>query len=54
MPSDKRGGRGRCGVYNWRVKEGKKEVFSNPTKFACKTFINENKDRKLKLVPPNY
>lgn len=54
MPSDKRGGRGRSAIYNWRVKEGNKEVFSDPTKFSCMIYIKKNKPRKFKLVPPNY
>jgi hypothetical protein len=50
------GGRGRSAIYNWRVKAGKKEVFSKPTKFECKIFIKEHqKDYhdKLRLIPPN-
>jgi hypothetical protein len=57
MPSDIRGGRGRSAIYNWRVKCGKKEVFSDPVKIVCSTFVRENKkkfNQKLKLVPPNY
>jgi hypothetical protein len=54
MPSDIRGGRSRSAIYKWRVKEGKKEKFSDVSKFACKIFIKNNKDLKLKLVKPNY
>jgi hypothetical protein len=60
MPSDRKGGRGRSEIYNWRVKCGNKEVFSNPVKFNCRNFIKENKDnkkeypQKLRLIPPNY
>ena len=57
MPSDRMGGRGRGSIYNWRVKCGKKEIYSNPVKFACKIFIKENQKnypQKLKLVSPNY
>ena len=56
MPSDIRGGRGRSAIYNWRVKAGKKEVYSDPTKFKCKIFIKENQKNfydKLKLIEPN-
>lgn len=56
MPSNMIGGRGRSAIYNWRVKAGKKEVFSKPTKFECKIFIKEHqKDYhdKLRLIPPN-
>jgi hypothetical protein len=57
MPSDRRGGRGRGSIVNWRVKCGKKEVFSKPMKVDCTTFIRENQkkyDKKLRLIPPNY
>ena len=57
MPSDLRGGRGRSAIYNWRVKCGNKEVYSDPLKFQCEIFIKENKSRypkKLKLIRPNY
>ena len=56
MPSDIRGGRGKSAIYNWRVKAGKKEVYSDPTKFKCKIFIKENQKNfydKLKLIEPN-
>jgi hypothetical protein len=57
MPSDLRGGRGRSAIYNWRVKCGNREVFSDPLKFQCEIFIKENQSRypkKLKLIRPNY
>jgi hypothetical protein len=57
MPSDLKGGRGRSAIYNWRVKCGPKEVYSNPVKFQCKIWIKENQklyDKKLKLISPNY
>lgn len=57
MPSDKRGGRGRSAIYNWRVKAGNKEVFSDPVKFKCKTWIKLNQlyyKPKLRLIEPNY
>ena len=58
MPSDLKGGRGRSAIYNWRVKVGRQrgEVFSHPTKFACKTFIREHQKEhkeKLRLIEPN-
>jgi hypothetical protein len=57
MPSNKSGGRGRSAIYNWRVKAGKKEVFSDPKKMKCEEFIRENDgkfdDKKLRLIPPN-
>jgi hypothetical protein len=55
MPSDKIGGRGRSAIYNWRVKAGMKEVYSHPTKFSCRLFILENKNKykqKLWLITP--
>lgn len=57
MPSDMRGGRGRSAIVNYRVKHGKKDVFSDATKFKCTIFIKEHQKeypQKLKLVPPNY
>ena len=57
MPSDVKGGRGRSAIYNWRVKAGNREVFSDPVKGKCKDFIRENKGKKdgvkLRLIPPN-
>ncbi len=58
MPSDKRGGRGRSAIYNWRVKAGKKEVFSDPVKQKCKDYVRDHDGKgengeKLKLIPPN-
>lgn len=56
MPSDqKRGGR-RTAIYNWRVKAGKKDVFSDEKKLKCEIFIREHQHehtKKLRLVPPN-
>lgn len=58
MPSDKYGGRGRSAIYNWRVKAGNKEVFSNPVKSKCQEYIREHKGKldgiKLRLIEPNY
>ena len=57
MPSDRRGGRGRSAIYNWRVKRGNKEVYSDPVKQQCRIWIKENQklyDQKLKLISPNY
>jgi hypothetical protein len=57
MPSDKKGGRGRSGIYNYRVKCGNKEVFSDPVKFKCEIFIKDHQKefkQKLKLINPNY
>jgi hypothetical protein len=57
MPSDRRGGRGRSAIYNWRVKAGNREVFGDPTKLKCEQFIRENggkvDGKKLRLIPPN-
>lgn len=56
MPSDKHHGRGRSAIYNWRVKAGKKDVFSDGKKMNCEIFIKEHKSEykvKLRLVPPN-
>ena len=57
MPSDKMGGRGRNAIYNWRVKAGNQEVYSDPVKSKCKQFIRENDGKmdgkKLRLIPPN-
>lgn len=57
MPSDIKGGRGRSAIVNWRVKCGKKDVFSDPVKFKCEIFIRDNQasyKQKLRLVSPNY
>ena len=57
MPSAMRGGRGRSAIPDWRVKAGKKEVFSDPVKFKCAIFIREHKKEyreKLRLISPNY
>jgi hypothetical protein len=57
MPSDKHGGRGRSAIYNWRVKAGNKEVFSDPVKSKCAEFIRKNDGKydgkKCRLIPPN-
>ena len=57
MPSDVRGGRGRSAIYNWRVKAGKREVFSDPVKSVCATWIRDHGGKhnghKLRLIPPN-
>ena len=52
-----KGGRGRGAIVNWRVKCGKKDVFSDYVKMNCRIFIKENQKnfkQKLKLVAPNY
>jgi hypothetical protein len=55
MPSDLRGGRGRSAIYNWRVKCGNKEVYSDLVKFSCKIWIKENqKHYDKKLISPSY
>lgn len=58
MPSDKRGGRGRSAIYNYRVKAGNKEVFSHPQKGKCAEYIRQHNGKgengeKLRLIPPN-
>lgn len=56
MPSDIHGGRGRSAIYNWRVKAGNREVFSDPVKNKCSQFIRDNEKvsgKKLRLIPPN-
>jgi hypothetical protein len=57
MPSNKRGGRGRSAIVNWRVKAGKMEVFSAPKKGACEQFMRNHSGKlngvKLRLIPPN-
>lgn len=59
MPSDMRGGQGRSAICNWRVKCGKKEVFSHERKMKCREFIRDNESskilfpHKLRLIPPN-
>lgn len=57
MPSDVRGGRGRSAIYNWRVKAGSREVFSDAVKSKCAQFIRDHggkvDGKKLRLIPPN-
>ncbi len=58
MPSDKVGRSGRRNaIHNWRVKAGKKEVYSREKKIDCEQFIRDNNGRlngkKLRLIPPN-
>ena len=58
MPSDRHGGRGRSAIYNWRVKAGNREVFSDPVKQRCEEFIRNNpvwkaSGKKCRLIPPN-
>jgi hypothetical protein len=54
MPSDTRGGRGRSGIYRWRVKLGKKAVFSAPKKSDCATWARKNAHLgTLRRVAPN-
>ena len=56
MPSDHYGGRGRNIIYNWRVKNGKNEVFSNPNRGNCVQWIRDHQKeytKKLRLIPPN-
>jgi hypothetical protein len=57
MPSAKIGGRGRSAIPDWRVKAGKREVFSDPVKFKCSIWMKEHRKdypMKLRLIPPNY
>lgn len=57
MPTSRRGGRGRSAIYNWRVKAGNREVFSNPQKGNCAQWIRDNQASypvKLRLIPPNF
>jgi len=54
MPSDVRGERGRSQIYNWRVKMGKKEVFSSARRGDCVEWMRKNAHLgKLRLVMPN-
>lgn len=57
MPSDRRGGRGRSAICNWRVKAGGREVFSDPVKHVCERWIRERGGKlegvSLRLIPPN-
>jgi hypothetical protein len=57
MPTSRTGGRGRGAIYNWRVKAGNREVFSDPVKFKCEQFMRSNggklDGKKLRLIPPN-
>jgi hypothetical protein len=57
MPSDVRGGRGRRAIGSWRVKAGKREVFSAEKKVVCASFIREHGGKldgqRLRLIPPN-
>lgn len=57
MPGPRMGGRGRSAIYDWRVKAGKRQVYSNPVKMKCKEFIRDNGGKlnglRLKLIPPN-
>lgn len=58
MPSATTGGRGRSAIPQWRVKAGKREVYSGPSKFMCEQWIRERNGKlngvKLRLIPPNY
>jgi len=56
MPSDKRSGGRRTAICKWRVKHGKKDVFSDEKKINCEIFIREHQSKyknKLKLISPN-
>ncbi len=57
MPSDTKGGRGRSAIVDWRVKAGKKEVFSDPKKATCEQWIRDHGGKKdgvkLRLIAPN-
>ena len=60
MPSAKTHSRGRSAIYDWRVKAGKREVFSAPKKQTCEIWIRDNQasytadgHTKLRLIPPN-
>ena len=57
MPGDKSHSRGRGSIHNWRVKAGRKDVYSREKKIDCENFIRDNKGvlngKKLRLIPPN-
>lgn len=58
MPGSRTHSWGRGAIYNWRVKAGKKEVFSDPKKQNCKQYIMDHKGKlegvKLRLIEPNW
>lgn len=56
MPSDKKGGRGRCSISAWRVKAGKKEVYRGINRNDCQRWMREHRKvngNKCRLIPPN-
>ena len=59
MPSDSHGASGRRhSIVNWRVLEGRREVFSDYQKLQCEIYIRDHKGKgergeKLRLIPPN-
>lgn len=56
MPGPRSGSRGRGAIYDWRVKAGKREVFSSPKKTDCVEFIRNSPKvggKKCRLIPPN-
>jgi len=57
MPSPRRGGRGRNAIPDWRVKAGRREVFSSGKKIDCTTYIRSHDGKldgvRLRLIPPN-
>lgn len=58
MPGSRSHSRGRGAIYNWRVKAGNREVFSDPVKSRAATWIREHGGKldgvKLRLIPPNW
>lgn len=57
VPSYVRGSRGRAEVVSWRVKAGKRDVFSSEKRSACDQFVRDHGGKidgvKLRVVPPN-
>ena len=62
MKGDRRGGRGRSAIAQWRVKAGNNELCADAVKSVCEQFIRDNGGKgpdktgrivKLRLIPPN-
>ena len=57
MPSDGRRYGRVTEVVSWRVKAGRRDVFSAEKRTACDQFVRENNGKidgiKLRVVPPN-
>ena len=55
MPSHTTGGRGRSAIRKWRVKAGKRDVFTHEKKGECERWLREHASeyQGLRLVPPN-